>query len=63
MVGPSPFAEIAMKKKPASGLVKCVCTCDRLPLEDGRVLVRDEEAELTEIEATNYEAAGRVARL
>jgi hypothetical protein len=52
-----------MKKKPAkSGLVSCVVICDRLPLEDGRVLVRDEAVELTETEATNYEAAGRVER-
>jgi len=56
---------MTVKKKPPvkQGPPMIVCTCDRLPLEDGRVLVRDKTAEVTEIEATNYEAAGRVARL
>jgi hypothetical protein len=49
------------KKKPDK--VEVICTCDRLPLEDGRVLVRDEIAEVTEIEAVNYESSERVARV
>lgn len=52
-----------MAKKKKSDLVEVICTCDRLPLEDGRVLVRDEIAEVTEIEAENYESAERVARV
>lgn len=54
---------MAKAPKPAAGVY--VCTCDRLPLASGTVLVRDQTIEigeeLTEEEAANYVAAERLA--
>ena len=53
----------APKPAPAAGVY--VCTCDRLPLASGTVLVRDQTIsigdELTVEEAKNYVAAERLA--
>ena len=51
------------KKTTSNGLVKVVCTCDRLPLENGEILYRDMKAEMTAADAANYESAGRVTRV
>lgn len=53
------------KTKPAAksdGTTKIICTCDRLPLESGEVLVRDQTATVPTGHADNYEAAGRAKR-
>lgn len=53
-------------KKPAapkSDAVKIICTCDRLPLPDGTVLVRDMTATLPEADVAAYESAERVKRV
>jgi hypothetical protein len=44
-------------------LIEVVCTCDRLPLPSGQVLVRDQKAKMSLHDAKNYESAGRVARV
>lgn len=51
--------------KPApkgDGTVKITCTCDRLPLESGQVLVRDMTATVPVAHAVAYEAQGRAKR-
>jgi len=57
---------MAKAPKPAPKSGGYVCTCDRLPLASGTVLVRDQTIEigdeLTEEEAENYMAAERLAR-
>lgn len=54
----------AKTKKPApkSDAVKIICICDRLPLPDGTVLVRDMTATVPEADAVAYESAERVKR-
>ena len=42
--------------------VKIICTCDRLPLETGEVLVRDMTATVPTAHAEAYEAQGRARR-
>lgn len=52
------------KKKPAPAEgVKIICTCDRLPLPDGVVLVRGQTAKVPVADAVNYEAAERATRV
>lgn len=50
-------------KSAGDGQVKIVCTCDRLPLEDGSFLVRDQVTHVPAGHAVNYEAAGRAKRV
>jgi hypothetical protein len=47
------------KHKKPSG--KIVCTCDRLPLPDGTVLVRGQTAEVPPADADAYVAQERAA--
>lgn len=55
----------ASAKKPAPQSNGFICTCDRLPLASGVVLVRDQTIsigdDLTVEEAKNYVAAERLA--
>ena len=55
---------MTVKKKPAAkpDFVAIICTCDRLPLPDGSVLVRGQTATVPVADAKNYEAAERAAR-
>jgi hypothetical protein len=58
-----PAAPKAAAPKPeGDGMVDIVCTCDRLPLVDGHVLVRGMTGRVPEHEAVNYEAAERAKR-
>lgn len=53
----------AKHPKPSDdGLVGIICTCDRLPLPDGHVLVRDQTARVPLADAVNYESAERAER-
>lgn len=45
------------------GLVEIQCTCDRIPLADGRVIVRDQRARVPAHEAVNHEAAEKARRV
>ena len=49
--------------KKDNGMVKVVCTCDRVVMVDGTILVRGQEGEIPAEEAANNEAAERVARV
>lgn len=55
----------AKTKKPApkSDAVKIICICDRLPLPDGTVLVRDMTATVPTADAVAYESAERAERV
>lgn len=48
--------------KPEPTEARIVCTCDRLPLETGEVLVRDMTATVPVAHAVAYEAQGRAKR-
>jgi hypothetical protein len=61
-----PFKK-APAKKPAPPVkepteVRIVCTCDRLPLPDGHVLVRGQYAAVPIADAKAYEAQERAKR-
>lgn len=51
----------AKPRKPVAtdGLVEIECTCDRIPLVDGNVIVRDQRASVPAHEAANYVAADK----
>jgi len=49
----------AAKKAVPKALAKIKCVCDRLPLEDGRVLVRDMVAQVPAAHAEAYIAQER----
>ena len=55
---------MAAKKKPAaSDDVAMICTCDRIPLPTGEVVVRDVEFLASAADAAAYEAAERAQRV
>ena len=59
---------MAARKKPtavadgANELVTITCTADRLHLNDGTMLIRDQSAEVSEQEAAAYVASERATR-
>lgn len=55
---------MAAKKKPAaSDDVAMICTCDRIPLPTGEVVVRDVEFLASAADAAAYEASERAQRV
>jgi len=65
--GSRPFLwrdEMAAKKKPAAtDEVAMICTCDRIPLPTGEVVVRDMEFLTSAVDAAAYEASERAERV
>ena len=51
-----------MAKKPKSDLAKICCTVDRLSLNDGRLIIRDQAATVPEAEAKIYIKTERAKR-
>lgn len=43
--------------------VEVICTCDRLPLADGTVLVRGQKAQMSPAAAAAYASAEKVANV
>lgn len=55
---------MAAKKKPAAtDEVAMICTCDRIPLPTGEVVVRDVEFLASATDAAAYEASERAERV
>lgn len=55
---------MAAKKKPAaSDDVAMICTCDRIPLPTGEIVVRDVEFIVSAADAAAYEASERAQRV
>lgn len=57
------MAKKPTKSAPApAGEVEIECTCDRIPMESGAVIVRGQRAAVPARHADNYVAAGKARR-
>jgi hypothetical protein len=54
---------MAKKKVEATDEVAMICTCDRIPLPSGEVVVRDVEFLASAADARAYEASERAQRV
>lgn len=51
-----------MAKKQVSDIVRMICTCDRIPLPDGEVVVLGQQFVASAADAAAYEASERAKR-